>query len=114
RETIDVLNRWAHFIYAPLLEDRPRRIQETNSGVYGRDVAEGVHADLRRLGPVKPPREFVFMDRAAIGLGSVFLHLGAEINWYRLFRELIEDFDRAALERRQRKAWKQAGLKPPT
>ena len=85
-----MLNRWARFVYAPLLEDRTRRIQETASGVYGREVAEGVHADLRRLGAVKPPREFVFMDRAAIGLGSVFLHLRAEINWHRLFHELIE------------------------
>ncbi|HSY87969.1 MAG TPA: AarF/ABC1/UbiB kinase family protein [Verrucomicrobiae bacterium] len=110
RETIDVLNRWAHFIYAPLLEDRTRRIQETASGVYGREVAEGVHADLRRLGPVKPPREFVFMDRAAIGLGSVFLHLGAEINWYRLFQELIEGFDVAALEHRQKRLLKQMGV----
>jgi predicted unusual protein kinase regulating ubiquinone biosynthesis (AarF/ABC1/UbiB family) len=110
-ETIEVLNRWAHFVYAPLMEDRSRRIQETSSGVYGREVAEGVHADLRRLGPVKPPREFVFMDRAAIGLGSVFLHLGAEINWYRLFRELIEGFDVEDLARRQKKLLKQAGLK---
>ncbi len=113
RETIDVLNRWANFIYAPLLEDRERRIQETPTGAYGREVAESVHADLRRLGPVKPPREFVFMDRAAIGLGSVFMHLGAEINWYRLFRELIEGYDSAALERRQRRIMKQAGLEPP-
>ncbi|MEA2781917.1 MAG: hypothetical protein QOK29_3461 [Rhodospirillaceae bacterium] len=112
RETIDVLNRWASFVYGPLMEDRPRRIQESASGVYGREVAEGVHADLRRLGPVKPPREFVFMDRAAIGLGSVFLHLGAEINWYKLFRELIEGFDSGALDRRQRKVLKQVGLKP--
>jgi predicted unusual protein kinase regulating ubiquinone biosynthesis (AarF/ABC1/UbiB family) len=111
RETIDVLNRWAHFVYAPLMEDRDRRIQESGSGVYGREVAEGVHADLRRLGPVKPPREFVFMDRAAIGLGSVFLHLGAEINWYRLFRELIEGFDPAALDRRQKRLMKQIGIK---
>ena len=111
RETIDVLNRWAHFVYAPLMEDRDRRIQESGSGVYGREVAEGVHADLRRLGPVKPPREFVFMDRAAIGLGSVFLHLGAEINWYRLFRELIEGFDPAAIDRRQKKLMKQVGIK---
>jgi len=110
KETVDVLNRWAGFVYGPLLEDRPRRIQETNSGVYGREVAEGVHADLRRLGPVKPPREFVFMDRAAIGLGSVFLHLGAEINWHRMFKELIHDFDVTALDKRQKKLLKQAGL----
>jgi predicted unusual protein kinase regulating ubiquinone biosynthesis (AarF/ABC1/UbiB family) len=111
KETIEVLNRWAHFVYAPLMEDRSRRIQETSSGVYGREVAEGVHADLRHLGPVKPPREFVFMDRAAIGLGSVFLHLGAEINWYRLFRELIEGFDSAALAQRQTALLQQMGIK---
>jgi predicted unusual protein kinase regulating ubiquinone biosynthesis (AarF/ABC1/UbiB family) len=112
KETIDVLNRWAGFVYGPLLEDRSRRIQEASSGVYGREVAEGVHADLRRLGPVKPPREFVFMDRAAIGLGSVFLHLGAEINWHRMFKELIDGFDVAALDKRQKKLMKQAGLVP--
>ena len=113
-ETIEVLNRWAHFVYAPLMEDRERRIQETSSGVYGREVAESVHADLRRLGPVKPPREFVFMDRAAIGLGSVFLHLGAEINWYRLFRELIADFDAGALQQRQTALLAEMGIKPQT
>jgi len=112
KETIEVLNRWAHFVYAPLMEDRERRIQETSSGVYGREVAESVHADLRRLGPVKPPREFVFMDRAAIGLGSVFLHLGAEINWYRLFRELIADFDSEALQQRQTALLAEMGIKP--
>jgi predicted unusual protein kinase regulating ubiquinone biosynthesis (AarF/ABC1/UbiB family) len=112
KEVIDVLNRWAHFVYGPLLEDRERRIQDAETGVYGREVAEGVHADLRRLGPVTPPKEFVFMDRAAIGLGSVFMHLKAEINWYRLFHDLIEDFDPKTLEKRQKAALKKAGLKP--
>jgi predicted unusual protein kinase regulating ubiquinone biosynthesis (AarF/ABC1/UbiB family) len=110
REVIDVLNRWARFVYGPLMEDRERRIQDSKSGVYGREVAEGVHAELRRLGPITPPREFVFMDRAAIGLGSVFLHLKAEINWYRLFHELIEGFDVKLLEKRQAKALKAAKL----
>jgi len=110
REVIDVLNRWARFVYGPLMEDRERRIQDSKSGVYGKEVAEGVHADLRRLGPITPPREFVFMDRAAIGLGSVFLHLKAEINWYRLFHELIEGFDVKLLEKRQAKALKAAKL----
>jgi predicted unusual protein kinase regulating ubiquinone biosynthesis (AarF/ABC1/UbiB family) len=108
-EIIDVLNRWARFIYAPLLEDRRRRIQEQEEeGVYGRELAEGVHRELRRLGGVRPPREFVFMDRAALGLGSVFTHLKAEINWHRLFHELIEDFDPAELERRQKRALAEA------
>ena len=43
------------------------------------------------------PREFVFMDRAAIGLGGAFLRLGAELNFHRLFEEAIEGFDVAAL-----------------
>jgi len=93
RDTIEVLNHWARFVYSPLMEDKVRRIQETNSGVYGKEVVEKVHKELRRLNGVKPPREFVLMDRAAIGLGSVFLHLNAEVNWYNIFQELINDFD---------------------
>ena len=57
-----------------------------------------MHQALKEKGPVKVPREFVFMDRAAIGLGGVFLHLGAELNFSRLFNEEIEGFDLAALE----------------
>lgn len=109
-EMIDVLNQWAAFIYAPLLENRERGIAETNTGVYGREVAEKVHADLRRVGGVTPPREFVLMDRAAIGLGSVFLHLKARRNWYQLFHELIGDFDAQAVAERQRKALDAVGL----
>ena len=41
------------------------------------------------------------MDRAAIGLGSVFMHLKAEVNWHRMFHELIEGFDEATLAQRQ-------------
>ena len=50
------------------------------------------------------------MDRAAIGLGSVFLHLRAEINWYRLFHDLIAGFDVAELARRQAAALAEAGV----
>ena len=110
-ETIDVLNLWAEFVYAPLMEDRARRIQEGEDGVvYGAQVAEKVHGELRRLGGVVPPREFVLMDRAAIGLGSVFLRLKAEINWYEMFHGLIEDFDVMALAKRQKAALKKAGV----
>ena len=31
------------------------------------------------------------MDRAAVGLGSVFMHLKAEVNWYRIFNDLVEN-----------------------
>ena len=113
-EVIDTLNLWAEFVYAPLLEDRPRRIQEFESGgVYGLEVAEEVHRRLREHGGVTPPREFVFMDRAAIGLGGVFLHLKAEINWHRMFHELIEDYELAKLARRQAKVLKKIGLPLP-
>ena len=104
RETIDVLNHWARFVYSPLMEDKVRRIQETNSGVYGKEVVEKVHKELRRLNGVKPPREFVLMDRAAIGLGSVFLHLNAEVNWYSIFQELISDFESSEVAKRQNDA----------
>jgi hypothetical protein len=50
------------------------------------------------------------MDRAAIGLGSVFIHLRAEINWYRLFQELIGDFDAGMLGGRQAAALEAVGL----
>jgi predicted unusual protein kinase regulating ubiquinone biosynthesis (AarF/ABC1/UbiB family) len=114
KEVIDTLNLWAAFVYAPLLEDRPRRIQEFDkSGIYGIEVAEKVHQRLRELGGVAPPREFVFMDRAAIGLGGVFLHLKAEINWHRLFHGLIDDFDTPTLARRQGKLLKRIGLPLP-
>jgi predicted unusual protein kinase regulating ubiquinone biosynthesis (AarF/ABC1/UbiB family) len=114
KEVIETLNLWAEFVYAPLLEDRPRRIQEQEkAGLYGREVAEKVAKQLRELGGVTPPREFVFMDRAAIGLGGVFLHLKAELNWHRLFHDLIADFDEARLARRQKAALKQAEVPPP-
>ena len=113
-EVIETLNLWAEFIYAPLLDDRARRIQEFDSStVYGAKVVEKVHRGLREHGGVRPPREFVFMDRAAIGLGGVFLHLKAEINWHRLFHELIADFDEAKLHRRQSAALKKAGVPLP-
>jgi predicted unusual protein kinase regulating ubiquinone biosynthesis (AarF/ABC1/UbiB family) len=110
KEVIDALTLWARYVYAPLMKDRAQAIQEDHSTHYGAEVAGKVHAALRKVGGVKPPREFVLMDRAAIGLGSVFMRLRAEINWYRLFHELIHDFDVDALARRQNDALATAGL----
>jgi predicted unusual protein kinase regulating ubiquinone biosynthesis (AarF/ABC1/UbiB family) len=101
KEMIECLNGWARFVYGPILEDRAKTVAETNSAVYGREVAEKVHRRLRELGGVAPPREFVLMDRAAIGLGSVFLHLKAEINWFREFQGLIDGFSVARLAKAQ-------------
>lgn len=110
REKMDVLNLWARFLYEPLTQDRVRRIQETDDPTFGREVAERVHAGLKRTGGVMPPREFVLMDRSAIGLGGVFVRLKAELNWSRLFQELIADFDEAALAERQATALLEAGV----
>lgn len=113
-ELIDALNIWARFIYGPLLDDRERTIAEgTTPGEYGRREAFTVHTILREKGPVKVPREFVFMDRAAIGLGGVFLHLDARENWYRMFNETIEGFVLADVEARQRAAFSTAGVPIP-
>lgn len=112
-ELMEVLNIWASFIYKPLLEDKIQPIESTNSGQYGAQTAAKVHKELRRVGGVEPPREFVLMDRAAIGLGSVFLHLKAEINWRAMFEGLIQDFDAEALGRRQAEALARVGLTAP-
>ena len=107
---VEILNVWASFIYAPLLEDKTRLIEETNTGLYGRETANKVHEELRKIGGVTVPREFVFMDRAAIGLGSVFLRLKAEINWYKQFQDLIGDFDVKKLTRNQTSALRGSNL----
>lgn len=112
KEKMDVLNLWARFLYEPLVEDRVRRIQETDDPMFGREVAERVHAGLQRTGGVKPPREFVLMDRSAIGLGGVFVRLKAELNWSRLFRTLIADFDETTLAARQADALERAVVPP--
>lgn len=114
QELIEAMNIWARFIYGPLLDNRERTIAEgTTPGEYGRREAFQVHKILKEKGPVVIPREFVFMDRAAIGLGGVFLHLNARMNWYRLFNETIEDFDLAEVAERQRTAFTAAGVPLP-
>jgi predicted unusual protein kinase regulating ubiquinone biosynthesis (AarF/ABC1/UbiB family) len=110
REVIDILNQWARFLYAPVLDEGTRSLQETHAARQGAHVAAKVHRELRRFGGITPPREFVLMDRAAIGLGSVFVHLRAEINWHRMFHDLIDDFDEAAMRERQDRALREAGI----
>jgi predicted unusual protein kinase regulating ubiquinone biosynthesis (AarF/ABC1/UbiB family) len=111
RDLIDTLNIWARFIYAPLLDDRVRTIADgVAPSEYGRREAFRVHQALKQKGPVTVPREFVFMDRAAIGLGAVFLHLRAELNYYRLFNAAIENFSIDRVAKRQAAALAAAGL----
>ncbi len=113
-DLIDALSIWAKFIYGPLLDDRERTIADgTAPGEYGRREAFNVHQILKEKGPVTIPREFVFMDRAAIGLGGVFLHLDARRNWHRMFNENIAGFDVATVAARQQQAFEVSGLADP-
>ncbi len=114
KDLVEALNIWAGFIYAPLLDDRVR------------SVADGVAPatlwpqgnfrcppGLEKRGPVLVPREFVFMDRAAIGLGGAFLHLDARLNFFQLFHETMGKFSAAAVSERQTGALAKVGLPPP-
>ncbi len=113
RDVIDALNIWARFIYGPLLDDRVRTIADgVKPADYGRKEAFRVHQALKARGPVTVPREFVFMDRAAVGLGAVFLHLAAELNFFKLFNDAIADFTVETVAARQSAALAAAGLEP--
>ena len=111
KEVIEVLNVWAQYIYGPLLEDKIRPIQEKNRNKNGKEIAKKVYKNLKKVGGVKPPKEFVLIDRAAVGLGSVFMHLNAQLNWHQLIEEMIENFDQEKLKTRQNKLLKEVGLK---
>lgn len=113
-ELIDTMNIWARFIYGPLIDDREREIAEdVPPGEYGRREAYAVHKALKEKGPVKVPREFVFMDRAAIGLGGVFLHLRARLNWFQMFEETLSDFSLENVTARQADAFAATGVPLP-
>ena len=113
-ELVRVMNMWARFIFTPLLDDRTRLVDDgVPAAEYGLKQANEVHAKLRELGGIRPPREFVFMDRAAIGLGGALIRLGARLNFHRLFEEEIANFDVGAVAGRQRAAFAAAGVPLP-
>ncbi|GBQ91945.1 ABC1 kinase family protein [Gluconobacter albidus] len=112
RETAGILNEWARFFYRPLMTDRVCSMQESNDPAEARQVLEKVYDGLKRTGGVKLPREFVLMDRSAIGLGSAFLRLEARLNWHNMFEELIEGFDVNVLAARQKEALAKAKVPP--
>lgn len=110
-ELVEVLTIWAKFIYGPLLDDRVRSVADgVKPGEYGRKEAFAVRKLLKEKGPVTIPREFVFMDRAAIGLGAAYLRLGAELNYHQLFEASLEGFSEAALGAARAEALGAAGL----
>ncbi len=111
KDLVEVLNVWASFIYGPILDDRVRSVADGIApGEYGRKEAFRVRQLLKERGPVKIPREFVFMDRAAIGLGAAYLRLGAELNFHELFEQSLEGFSETDLAEKQAAAVKSAEL----
>ncbi|PYQ56667.1 MAG: ABC transporter ATP-binding protein, partial [Acidobacteria bacterium] len=113
-ELVRVMNMWARFIFTPLLDDRTRLVDDgVPAAEYGLKQANEVHAKLRQLGGIRPPREFVFMDRAAIGLGGALIRLGARLNFHKLFEEEIANFDVEAVADRQRTGFTAAGVPLP-
>lgn len=110
-ELVEVLAIWARFIYGPLIDDRVRSVADgIKPGDYGRKEAFAVRKLLKEKGPVTIPREFVFMDRAAIGLGAAYLRLGAELNYHQLFEESLDGFSEVALGEAQAAALDVVGL----
>jgi predicted unusual protein kinase regulating ubiquinone biosynthesis (AarF/ABC1/UbiB family) len=110
---VEVLNLWAEYLYAPLLDNQVRLIHPDLNSAQGRGVAKMVHKRLQELGGgIMPPREFVLIDRAAVALGSVFMHLRAELNWHQLFEGLIDTFSSALIARRQEKLAEAFGFLP--
>ena len=110
-EMIDTLSVWARFIYGPLLDDRVRTVADgVAPHLYGRREVWEVKQSLKEKTPLTIPREFVLMNRAAVGLGAVFLHLKAELNFHQLFEAEIEGFQLATLEATQSAGLARAGL----
>jgi predicted unusual protein kinase regulating ubiquinone biosynthesis (AarF/ABC1/UbiB family) len=110
-DMIDTLSVWARFIYGPLLDNRVRTVADGIAPhLYGRREVWEVKQALKPKGSLTIPREFVLMNRAAVGLGAVFLHLKAELNFHQLFEAEIEGFELATLEATQSAGLARAGL----
>lgn len=91
KEVISIMNQWAKLLYEPLLDDNIRPIQKNFTSKDGLLVAEKIHKSLEKLGGITPPKEFVFMDRAAVGLAGVIMKIKAKQNWHQLFENLMKE-----------------------
>jgi predicted unusual protein kinase regulating ubiquinone biosynthesis (AarF/ABC1/UbiB family) len=113
RGTFDAMTIWARFICGPILDDRVRTAADgVKPSEYGRREIGAVMRALRAEGGgLVIPREFVFLERATIGLGGAFLRLGARLNFHRMYEDAIADFDEATVAKRQAEALASVGLK---
>jgi predicted unusual protein kinase regulating ubiquinone biosynthesis (AarF/ABC1/UbiB family) len=109
-DLVGKMNVWSRLVFAPVLDDRVRTIGGDHALANGVEQIWSLKRRLREGSPMRPPREFVFVARAIVGIGAALVHLRAELNWHRLFEELIADFDVEAVARRQKAAIDAAGL----
>ena len=84
-ELIEALTQWARFLYTPLLYDGLTQIDAR----FQSSLARTVYQALKKSGGVCPPKTFVFLDRAALGIGAALMRLGSRHNWHQAFEELI-------------------------
>jgi predicted unusual protein kinase regulating ubiquinone biosynthesis (AarF/ABC1/UbiB family) len=112
--TTEAMTIWARFMCGPILDDRVRTAADgVKPSEYGRrEIGQVMRALKAEGGKLPVPREFVFLDRATIGLGGALLRLGARLNFHRLYEDAIADFDEAAVARRQAGALEAVGLGP--
>lgn len=101
KELITALNLWAKFLYEPLLDNRIRPLRFDDGVKTAKALLKEIHQALKQIGRTCPPKEFVFLDRSAIGLGSAFMHLKAQLNWHQLFENLIQNFSENNLKQKQ-------------
>jgi len=112
RGTFEAMNIWARFICGPILDDRVRTTADgVSPSEYGRkEIGQAMRALRAEGGGLLIPREFVFLERATIGLGGAFLRLHARLNFHRLYEDAIADFDADVVARRQAEGLKAVGL----
>ena len=103
RGTFEAMNIWARFICGPILDDRVRTAADgVSPAEYGRrEIGRSCGRLRAEGGGLVIPREFVFLERATIGLGGAFLRLGARLNFHRIYEDAIADFDETAVAKRQ-------------
>jgi predicted unusual protein kinase regulating ubiquinone biosynthesis (AarF/ABC1/UbiB family) len=112
RGAFEAMNIWARFLCGPVLDDRVRTAADgVSPGEYGRrEIGQVMRALRAEGGGLVIPREFVFLERATIGLGGAFLRLGARLNFHRLYEDAIADFAADAVAKRQAEGLEAAGL----
>ena len=110
--TTEAMTLWARFMCAPILDDRVRTAADgVKPSEYGRrEMGQVMRALKAEGGGLVAPREFVFLERATIGLGGAFLRLGARLNFHRMYEDAIAGFDEAEVARRQAGALAAVGL----